>query len=80
VPIGIHLREENCKRMPTTLEGEPDIITWYLHGPYSITVGKPLHFQGDANNRPLVKKIAETVMDHIRTLTQESRKRSLERI
>jgi len=77
VPIGIHLQDENCKRVPTTLEGKPDVITWYLHGPYAITVGKPLHFQGDANNRPLVKKIAENVMEHIRTLTHESRQRSM---
>jgi len=75
VPIGIHLRDENCKRMPTTLEGEPDIITWYLRGPYAITIGKPLHFQGDADNRPLVKTIAENVMDQIRILSGESKLR-----
>ena len=80
VPIGIHLRDENCKRVPTILEGEPDVITWYLRGPYAITVGKPLQFQGDANDRPLVKKIAENVMEHIRTLTRESRQRSLQKI
>ena len=75
VPIGIHLRDENCKRVPTTLEGKPDVITWYLHGPYSITVGKPLHFQGDANDRPTVKSIAENVMGQIRGLARESKLR-----
>lgn len=75
VPLGISLREENCKRVPTTLEGEPDIITWYLRGPYAVTVGKPLWFSGDANDKPLVKTIAETVMQHIRDLAQESRQR-----
>jgi 1-acyl-sn-glycerol-3-phosphate acyltransferase len=78
VPIGIHLRDENCKRVPTTLDGEPDIITWYLRGPYSITVGKPLHFQGDADDRPLVKIIAETVMEHIRALSRESKQRMMQ--
>jgi 1-acyl-sn-glycerol-3-phosphate acyltransferase len=76
VPVGIHLHDENCRRVPTVLEGKPDIITWYLHGPYSITIGKPLHFQGDANNRPLVKRIAENVMEQIRTLSHESRLRA----
>ena len=75
VPIGIHLRDENCKRVPTTLEGVPEIITWYLNGPYAITIGKPPHFQGDANDRPTVKAIAENVMEHIRNLSQESRQR-----
>jgi len=75
VPIGIHLRDENCKRVPTTLEGEPDTITWYLRGPYAITVGKPLHFQGDSDDRPLVKSIAENVMEQIRGLAGESKLR-----
>ncbi len=77
VPIGIHLRDENCKRVPTTLDGNPDVITWYLRGPYAITVGKPLHFQGDANHHPTVRSIAENVMEHIRRLSHESKKRSL---
>jgi 1-acyl-sn-glycerol-3-phosphate acyltransferase len=80
IPVGIHLREENCKRVPTTLEGEPDVITWYLCGPYAVTIGKPLHFQGDTNDRPLVKTIAENVMEHIRRLSQESRQRSRLRV
>ncbi|MBN1449509.1 MAG: 1-acyl-sn-glycerol-3-phosphate acyltransferase [Anaerolineales bacterium] len=75
IPIGIHLRDENCKRVPTTLEGEPDVITWYLRGPYAITVGKPLHFQGDADDRPLVKTIAENIMEQIRSLAGESKLR-----
>ena len=75
IPIGIHLRDENCKRVPTTLEGELDVITWYLSGPYAITVGKPLHFQGDENDRPLVKRIAENVMEQIRVLAGESKLR-----
>ncbi|MFZ5922025.1 MAG: lysophospholipid acyltransferase family protein [Chloroflexota bacterium] len=77
VPVGIHLREENCKRIPTTLEGEPDVITWYLRGPYAVTIGKPLRFEGNADDRPLVRTIAECVMEHIRRLSQESRQRSL---
>ena len=77
VPIGIHLRDENCKRVPTTLEGNPDVITWYLRGPYAITVGRPLHFQGDASDHPTVKSIAENIMEHIRGLSHESKMRSL---
>jgi 1-acyl-sn-glycerol-3-phosphate acyltransferase len=75
VPIGIHLRGENCKRVLATLEGQPDIITWYLRGPYSITVGKPMQFQGDASDRPLVTAIAETIMERIRALALESKAR-----
>jgi len=75
VPLGIYLSEKNCKRIPATFEGEPDIVTWYLRGPYAITVGKALRFFGDANDRPLVKTVAENVMQHIRALSMESRQR-----
>jgi 1-acyl-sn-glycerol-3-phosphate acyltransferase len=75
VPLGIYLSEQNCKRIPTTLEGEPDLITWYLRGPYAVTLGKPLWFTGNAEDRSLVKTIAETVMGQIRALVQESQKR-----
>jgi len=75
VPIGIHLQDENCKRVPTTIDGAPEVITWYLRGAYAITVGKPLHFQGDADHRPTVKSIAENVMGQIHSLARESKLR-----
>lgn len=75
VPLGISLREKNCKRIPATFEGEPDIVTWYLRGPYAVTVGKALRFSGNANDRSLVKDIAENIMQHIRALAGESRQR-----
>jgi 1-acyl-sn-glycerol-3-phosphate acyltransferase len=75
VPIGIYLLDENCVRIPTILEGKPEEITWYLRGPYAITIGRPLHFRGDVNDRLLVRSIAEHVMDHIRSLTMESKRR-----
>jgi len=76
VPIGIHVQDENCKRVPTTLEGKPEIITWYFNGLYAVTVGKPLHFQGDSNDRSLVKRISENVMDQISALAGESKLRA----
>jgi len=77
VPLGIYLDEENCKRVPTTLEGQDNLITWYLRGPYAVTIGKPLWFSGDADDRALVKTVAENIMDHIRQLAGESRQRAL---
>ncbi len=77
VPLGIYLSEKGCKRIPTNLEGEPDIVTWYLRGPYAITIGKPLRFSGDSNDKPLVRRTAINIMEHIRLLVQESRRRAL---
>jgi 1-acyl-sn-glycerol-3-phosphate acyltransferase len=75
VPIGIYLNEKGCKRIPTTLEGQADVVTWYLRGPYAVTIGKPLWFSGDANDKPLVKTVAESIMENIRSLALESRQR-----
>lgn len=79
IPVGISLVDQRCRRIPTQLEGEPDIITWYLHGPYAITIGKALRFQGDAHDKATVKKVAETIMQSIRALTDDSRRRIMER-
>ncbi len=75
IPIGIYLSDKGCHRIPTTFDGEPDIVTWYLHGPYAITIGKALHFRGDANDRDFVRKVTETIMQSIRALALDSQKR-----
>jgi 1-acyl-sn-glycerol-3-phosphate acyltransferase len=72
VPLGIYLREKNCKRVSAMFEDGPDIVTWYLRGPYAITVGEALRFSGSANDRSLVKNVAENIMQHIRDLVRES--------
>ena len=38
---------------------------WYIRGPYNLTIGEPLVFKGDAEDRPLVRSVASTVMHHI---------------
>jgi 1-acyl-sn-glycerol-3-phosphate acyltransferase len=75
VPLGISLARKGCRFIPAVFDGQPDIITWYLHGPYAITIGRPLYFQGDANDKPAVRGVAEKIMEHIRSLAGESRKR-----
>ncbi len=34
-----------------------------------------MFFHGDANDKDFVKKVSETIMESIRTLAQDSRKR-----
>ena len=75
IPIGISLKDEGCHRIQGTFEGEPDIMTWYLHGPYAITIGKPMHFKGDANDKDFVKTVSESIMQKIRSLAQDSQAR-----
>ncbi len=75
IPIGIYLSDKGCRRIPATFEGEPDIVTWYLHGPYAITIGKAMYFRGDANDKDFVKKVSENIMQRIRALALDSQKR-----
>jgi 1-acyl-sn-glycerol-3-phosphate acyltransferase len=72
IPIGIYLSDKGCRRIPATFEGEPDIVTWYLRGPYAITIGKPLHFRGDVNDNDFVRKVSENIMQSIRALALDS--------
>jgi 1-acyl-sn-glycerol-3-phosphate acyltransferase len=75
IPIGIYLSDKGCHRIPATFEGEPDIVTWYLHGPYAITIGKAIHFRGDANDKDFIKKVSENIMQSIRSLALDSQRR-----
>ena len=74
VPIGIYLNDKGCHCIPATFEGEPDIVTWYLRGPYAITIGKPVTFSGDTNDKDLVRKVAESIMQSIRALALDSQR------
>jgi len=75
IPIGIYLSDKGCRRIPATFEGEPDIVTWFLRGPYAITIGKPMHFHGDINDKDFVRKVSENIMQKIRALALESQRR-----
>jgi 1-acyl-sn-glycerol-3-phosphate acyltransferase len=76
VPVGIYLSDKGCHRIPATFDGEPDIVTWYLRGPYAITIGKPLSYRGDVNDKDVVRKVAESIMQSIRSLAMDSQQRA----
>lgn len=65
IPVGIHLQRERCRVIRSRVKGNDEYGRWYFHGPYNITVGQPLHFTGDIEDRAYVRQAAETVMHHI---------------
>ncbi|MCX8024428.1 MAG: 1-acyl-sn-glycerol-3-phosphate acyltransferase [Thermanaerothrix sp.] len=75
IPIGIHLERERLRVIRSTVRGEVTYGRWYLNGPYKVTVGAPLRFEGDVEDRPLVRSVAETIMHHIIELARESENR-----
>lgn len=75
VPVGIHLARERIHAIRSTIRGQVEYGHWYVNGPYNITVGEPLHFHGDVEDRPRVRAVADSVMHHIIELARESENR-----
>jgi 1-acyl-sn-glycerol-3-phosphate acyltransferase len=75
IPVGIALEPERLWRRDTTVDGLNDEAAWYISGPYAITVGEPLRFSGDPNDRALGRAVTDEVMQHITSLSAESARR-----
>jgi len=72
IPVGIHLQRERICSICSTVAGEQHIGRWYIHGPYNLTIGEPLYFKGDVEDRELVRSVASTVMHNIIELARRS--------
>jgi len=72
IPIGIHLRRERIRLIRTKVDGKTEVGTWYLRGPYAVTIGKPMYFEGDTEDRPHVRSISEKIMQSIIGLSLQS--------
>ena len=75
IPVGIGLQRERIRRYDTTLDGKPEVLTWYLNGRYALTVGEPLSFGGDVKDRDHVRSVAEQIMQQIVHLAHDSSRR-----
>ncbi len=74
IPVGIHYpREKNVRISSKITGGEKSDGYWYLTGPYQITVGEPMYFSGDADDRTQVEAASIQLMDQIAYLADESR-------
>jgi len=72
VPIGISLRRDRCLNIRSRIAGKHSEARWYLRGPYTITVGQPMQFDSDVEDRLHVRTVSEAIMHQIRLLTHES--------
>ncbi|MBG0786644.1 MAG: 1-acyl-sn-glycerol-3-phosphate acyltransferase [Anaerolineaceae bacterium] len=75
VPIGISVNRNFIKTSSLKIANVPHLCKWYFNGPYSVTVGKPITVSGDVENRDLVKKTSEKIMERIKSLAKESNSR-----
>jgi len=75
VPIGLHLEEQKITEL-VSRSGDEDVVGyWYLKGPYSITIGAPMHYPGDVENRERVRDVSRKIMDRIILLARQSERR-----
>ena len=75
VPIGIYFRRERARPLVSKFNGKSETGYWYLRGPYGVTVGDPMHFQGDTEDRIHVKSISNLIMNAINSLALASQRR-----
>ncbi|MDO9301382.1 MAG: lysophospholipid acyltransferase family protein [Anaerolineales bacterium] len=75
IPVGIYLPQEKSVYISSRLGGTQTAGYWYWRGPYAITVGKPVRFQGDPDNKEVIQSTAQKMMGLIRSLSAESKTR-----
>jgi 1-acyl-sn-glycerol-3-phosphate acyltransferase len=76
VPVGIYLPRERNWVVSVNVGDRRTVGYWYLRGPYSMTVGQPLHFEGDVEDRGLVASVSDSIMRRIISLAHESELRT----
>lgn len=75
IPVGLHIRNERLTGRGEARELKEKHNGWYIRGPYYVTVGEPMRFQGDAEDRKLVRDVSNKVMHTIIELAGESKER-----
>jgi 1-acyl-sn-glycerol-3-phosphate acyltransferase len=75
IPVGIGLQDDRIRVTETNIDGEKVTGHFYTSGPYAMTVGRPLYFEGDAQDRERVRTATTHIMNHIRSLAHESQSR-----
>jgi 1-acyl-sn-glycerol-3-phosphate acyltransferase len=75
MPVGIHLICKKSFHFSIKVKGTPMAGYWYLYGPYVMTVGEPVYFHGDAENKEDIKAATQQMMAMIRALARESESR-----
>ncbi len=75
IPMGINLERKRLKYLGTYVDEAPALGHFYLSGPYAVTVGEPMQFEGEVEDRSLVRNISSEIMSSIIQLSEESARR-----
>jgi 1-acyl-sn-glycerol-3-phosphate acyltransferase len=75
IPVGISLLRDRSTRITSGISGKQTTAWWYLRGPYVVTVGKPVKFEGNCEDHEQVRTVANHLMESIHILALESERR-----
>ena len=75
IPVGISLEYSRLQFIENVIKGEREVGAWYFRGPYAMTVGRPMVFTGDANDRELVRVVTGQIMNQVGRLSHQGRLR-----
>lgn len=68
VPIGISLDCRRRRVVHSMIDGQMEPSSWYLRGPYAMTVGEPVQFTGSLDDYECVRAVTGKIMNDIATL------------
>lgn len=71
IPVGIALDRSHLLPFTAEIDGHREPGRLYLRGRYVVTVGRPLRFRGSSEDRPLVRSVAEQIMQCIDRLARD---------
>lgn len=75
VPVGIAVQREKVWRKQSIVDGQPEVGAWYTSGIYAVTVGEPVVFTGDPEDRARVQQVTAELADRVLNLSLESAQR-----
>jgi 1-acyl-sn-glycerol-3-phosphate acyltransferase len=75
IPVGIALDPQRIRYVETTFGGMTETARYYLQGPYAITIGQALTFDGSLEDRPYVQRESARLMERIGALACASTRR-----
>jgi 1-acyl-sn-glycerol-3-phosphate acyltransferase len=68
IPVGISLNHKRIRPVYTTIEGKQEMGLWYMRGPYAMTVGEPVIFEGNPEDHEQVHQVTGQIMQQIAVL------------
>jgi len=77
IPIGVYLQRNHRKLLSSRFSGKYTEALWYFRGPYFVSIGEPIQFSGDAEDKELIQKVTGQIMEKIKLLAKESECRAL---